>query len=102
MHVITRKALVEFWTRHPDSREALARWHKIVEKSSYQSFAELRLTFPSADIVGQTEQVMQKLQVILEEAGTSFEHALKANCYLTDISEFSRFNAVYALSLIHI
>jgi mRNA interferase HigB len=53
MHIITRKALVEFWTRHPDSREALARWHKIVEKSSYQSFAELRLTFPSADIVGQ-------------------------------------------------
>jgi mRNA interferase HigB len=53
MHVITRKALVDFWTRHPDSREALARWHKIVEKSSYQSFAELRLTFPSADMVGQ-------------------------------------------------
>jgi mRNA interferase HigB len=53
MHVITRKALVEFWTHHPDSREALARWHKIVEKSSYQNFAELRLTFPSADIVGQ-------------------------------------------------
>jgi mRNA interferase HigB len=53
MHIITRKALVDFWTRHPDSREALARWHKIVEKSSYQSFAELRLTFPSADIVGQ-------------------------------------------------
>lgn len=52
MHVITRKALVEFWTRHPDSREALARWHKIVEKSSYQSFAELRLTFPSTDQVG--------------------------------------------------
>lgn len=51
---------------------------------------------PSADIVGQTEQVMQKLQVILEEAGTSFEHALKANCYLTDISEFAQFNAVYA------
>jgi mRNA interferase HigB len=53
MHIITCKALVDFWTRHPDSREALARWHKIVEKSSYQSFAELRLTFPSADIVGQ-------------------------------------------------
>ncbi len=50
----------------------------------------------SADITGQTEQVMQKLQVILEEAGTSFEHALKANCYLSDISEFAAFNAVYA------
>ena len=51
MHIITRRALVDFWIRHPDSREALARWHKIVEKSSYQSFAELRLTFPSADQV---------------------------------------------------
>lgn len=53
MHVITRRALVDFWIRHPDSREALARWHKIVEKSVYQSFAELRLTFPAADQVGQ-------------------------------------------------
>lgn len=50
----------------------------------------------SADIEGQTAQVMEKLKVILEEAGTSFEHALKATCWLTDISEFSRFNAVYA------
>jgi hypothetical protein len=62
MHIITRKALVEFWTRHPDSREALARWHKIVEKSSYQSFAELRLTFPSADIVGQLHGVQYRRQ----------------------------------------
>lgn len=53
MHVITRKALVDLWTRHPDSREALARWHKILEKSVYQNFVELRLTFPSADQVGQ-------------------------------------------------
>ncbi len=53
MHIITRRALVDFWIRHPDSREALARWHKIVEKSVYQSFAELRLTFPAADQVGQ-------------------------------------------------
>ena len=44
---------MDFWIRHPDSREALARWHKIVEKSVYQSFAELRLTFPAADQVGQ-------------------------------------------------
>lgn len=50
----------------------------------------------SQDITGQTKQVMDKLQAILTEAGTSFEHALKATCYLTDISEFQQFNAVYA------
>lgn len=52
MHVITRRTLVDFWTRHPDSQEALARWHRIVEKSSYGNLAELRHTFPSADLVG--------------------------------------------------
>lgn len=49
----------------------------------------------SQDIEGQTEQVMEKLKAIMAEAGTGFEHALKATCFLTDISEFSRFNDVY-------
>ena len=50
----------------------------------------------SQDIEGQTEQVMEKLKAIMTEAGTGFEHALKATCFLTDVSEFSRFNEVYS------
>ena len=50
----------------------------------------------SQDIDGQTEQVMEKLKAIMTEAGTGFEHALKATCFLTDVSEFSRFNEVYS------
>ncbi|HUG16828.1 MAG TPA: RidA family protein [Thermomicrobiales bacterium] len=50
----------------------------------------------SQDITGQTEQVMEKLKAIMTEAGTGFEHALKATCFLTNISEFQAFNAVYA------
>lgn len=49
----------------------------------------------SLDIDGQTRQVMEKLKAIMSEAGTGFEHALKATCFLTDISEFARFNDVY-------
>ena len=49
----------------------------------------------SQDIEGQTEQVMEKLKAIMAEAGTGFEHALKATCFLTDISEFQAFNEVY-------
>lgn len=52
MHVISRKALVEFWTIHPDSKEPLARWHRIVEWSTFTDHAGLRQTFPSADVVG--------------------------------------------------
>jgi 2-iminobutanoate/2-iminopropanoate deaminase len=49
----------------------------------------------SQDIAGQTQQVMEKLQAIMAEAGTGFEHALKATCFLSDISEFQQFNEVY-------
>jgi mRNA interferase HigB len=52
MHVISRKALLAFWERHPDSKEPLLRWYKIIEKSEFMSFESLRTTFPSADKVG--------------------------------------------------
>lgn len=51
MHVISRKALRLFWKKHPDSKLPLERWHQIVSKTTYRSFAELRRTFPSADLV---------------------------------------------------
>ncbi len=53
MHIITRKALIQFWDKHPDSQTALQRWFKIVQKTDFQNFAELRAAFPSADKVDQ-------------------------------------------------
>lgn len=52
MHVISRKALRNFLSLHPDSQVALSRWFKIVQRTDFESFADLRSTFPSADLVG--------------------------------------------------
>lgn len=52
MHVITRKRLNEFATRHPQTRSALAQWYRVVRNARFQSFVELRRIFPRADIVG--------------------------------------------------
>ena len=52
MHLITRKTLRAFWQQHPDSKTALERWSKIIEKNNFDSFTQLRATFPSADNVG--------------------------------------------------
>lgn len=52
MHIISRKALQQFWEQHPDSKVALARWFKIVQKNDFTSFNELCTVFPSADKVG--------------------------------------------------
>jgi mRNA interferase HigB len=52
MHIISRKRLLEFSKKHPDSQEPLDRWYRIVKQSNYSSFSELRKTFPKADQVG--------------------------------------------------
>ena len=52
MHIISRKRLLEFGKRYPDSTEPMDRWYRIVKNSNYNSFAELRKTFPQADQVG--------------------------------------------------
>ena len=52
MHIIARKALRQFWEKHPDSQSPLSRWYQVVSKSKFSSFNELRATFPSVDKVG--------------------------------------------------
>jgi mRNA interferase HigB len=52
MHVITRKRLNEFADKYPETRNALAHWYQLVKQNTFNSFAELRSAFPSADQVG--------------------------------------------------
>jgi mRNA interferase HigB len=52
MHVITRKRLNEFADKYPETRNALAHWYHLVKQNNFNSFAELRSAFPSADQVG--------------------------------------------------
>jgi len=52
MHIISRKALRQFWEKHPDSQTALARWLKIMHHTDFRNLSELRATFPTADKVG--------------------------------------------------
>ena len=52
MHIITRKRLNEFAEKHPDAKSALQHWYRLAKKSEFNSFAELRKTFGSADQVG--------------------------------------------------
>ncbi len=47
------------------------------------------------DIESQTEQVLRNVASILEAAGSSLGNVLRCGVFLTDISEFSRMNAVY-------
>ena len=52
MHIITRKRLNEFAQKYPDTETALTHWYEIAKKNNFDSFANLRQFFPSADRVG--------------------------------------------------
>ena len=50
----------------------------------------------SADITGQTEQVMKNMRAVLEAAGSSPDRAVKTLCFLKNMDDFAAFNEVYA------
>ena len=52
MHVITRRRLLEFAQEHPDCASALESWYRIMKNTNFNTFRQLRQTFPSADRVG--------------------------------------------------
>jgi mRNA interferase HigB len=52
VHIITRKRLNNFAAAHPDVKSALDHWYTLMKSGTFQSLAELRTVFPSADPVG--------------------------------------------------
>lgn len=52
MRVISKRAIVEFYSRHADSKVALEDWYEKVRKFEWDSFSDLKNTFGSADNVG--------------------------------------------------
>lgn len=49
----------------------------------------------TGDIQSETRQVMRNLAAILEEAHLTFEHIVKTNIFLSDMSLFAQMNEVY-------
>lgn len=52
MHIITRKRLNEFAEKFPEANNALSDWYRLMKQNDFDSIAEVRSVFPSADKVG--------------------------------------------------
>ena len=48
------------------------------------------------DVAAQTERVLQNLQAILDESGTTWMDVVKTTVFLRDMADFAAVNAVYA------
>ena len=47
------------------------------------------------DIEVQTKQVLENLQAIIKAAGMTLQNVVKCSCFLKDMEDFVKFNAVY-------
>ena len=47
-------------------------------------------------VEAQTLQAMKNIEAILREAGTDFSKVVKTTCFLADMGDFAKFNAIYA------
>ncbi|MGD8671603.1 MAG: RidA family protein, partial [Desulfobacterales bacterium] len=49
----------------------------------------------AGDIEAQTDQVLKNITAIIEAAGMSLQDVVKCSCFLKDMNDFTKFNAVY-------
>ncbi len=49
----------------------------------------------AGDIEVQTDRVLKNITAIIEAAGMSLQDVVKCTCFLKDMNDFAKFNAVY-------
>lgn len=52
MRIIAKKKIVSFYTIHVDAKTALEEWYDKTGKAEWDNFAQVKMTFRSADYVG--------------------------------------------------
>ena len=68
---------------------------RCVVKGDTVYVAGLTATDRSADITGQTQQIVDKIDGYLAEAGTDKSKLLQANLWISDMSNFAAMNEVW-------
>lgn len=57
MHIISKKTLTDYYTKHPQSKEALEDWYSKTRRSHWMNFADIKETFNSVDSIGNQHYV---------------------------------------------
>jgi len=57
MRIFLYKTLVDYYTKHPESKIALEEWFRKTRQSEWNNFAEMKETFNSVDTAGNRRYV---------------------------------------------
>ena len=51
MHIVSHKAIRVFCEEYPNARNAMEHWYRVAKRATWTSFAEVRQSFNTADLV---------------------------------------------------
>lgn len=71
MRIISKPILREFWSQNSEAEVPLIIWYKEAKKSDWKNLAEIRETFPHADLVGEC--------IVFNIGGNKFRLITKVN-----------------------
>ena len=57
MRIISRKALREFWEKHPDAKQSLQTWYSDVKQSVWNSPTDVKRTYRNASVIANNRVV---------------------------------------------
>ena len=72
MRIIAKKALREFWERHPDAEEPLLAWYREVVQEEWDTPGKVKEKYRSASIVGDN-------RVVFNIKGNDYRLVVKIN-----------------------
>lgn len=52
MRIIAKKALTDYYARHPEAKAALEDWYAKAKEAEWRNFSDIKATFNSVDAVG--------------------------------------------------
>ena len=66
---------------------------------------QIPLSAETGEVVGdniedQTRQVLRNIDAVLKAAGSSFDQVVKTTCFLAEMADFAKFNALYGESFV--
>lgn len=57
MRIISRRALRDFWVKHPDTEQPLRAWYASVKRADWKTPSDVKATYRNASIIGNNRVV---------------------------------------------
>lgn len=97
MRIIARKALQEFWDRHPDAEQPLKAWFKFTQKADWKAPMEVKSDYGSASILADS-------RVCFNIAGNKYRLVVKINypyriVYIRFVGTHAEYDAIDATQI---